>query len=384
LKRGTLATLIARREGGGLLVAASKLVTTLTEQAGLFRRVLDLDYSDARRHMKLWVHWPRVAKMLRDREESCHKRGIPFIVPGYRRCLRLAEITGRMGPAIPTDPPPPFVERDPLPTDVAVLMEMVERLEQQNRLERAKSIKLTSELDMAKDELNELRTERQVTSPTGWFSNLAGWIGSKLPKIKPVARPSEVEVRIGNCLDLIDPGENVHDAIVTDPPYQISLHGYDWDRTNISFSAELWAHLFRVLKPGGYVAFFTAPRRYHRAAIACEDAGFTLYPFLGWRFRDGLPKPVNLSELFDRDNLAEREVIGTRRGSGFTIANVDHGAQNRTHTDFAAHARHVSQEAQNWRGYFYGVNTLKPCMEPILLAQKPIRADSDHVAVYPA
>ena len=100
-----------------------------------------------------------------------------------------------------------------------------------------------------------------------------------------------------------------------------------------------------------------------------------MYPFLGWRFREGLPKPVNLSELFDRDNLDDREVIGIRRGSGFTAANVNHGAQNRSHFDFAMHARHVSPEALDWRGYYYGVNTLKPCLEPILLAQKPISTD---------
>ena len=144
-----------------------------------------------------------------------------------------------------------------------------------------------------------------------------------------------------------------------------------WD-SDISFMPALWERFFRVLKPGGYIAFFAAPRLYHRAAMVCEQAGFTLYPFMGWRFRDGLPKPINLSELFDRDNIVERDVLGVRRGSGFTQANVDHGAQNRSHVDFARHARHVSAEAQAWRGYYYGVNTLKPSLEPILLAQKPI------------
>ena len=117
----------------------------------------------------------------------------------------------------------------------------------------------------------------------------------------------------------------------------------------------------RVLKPGGYAAVFTAPRLYHRAALASENAGFTIMPFLAWRFREGLAKPVNLSELFDRDNLDAREIIGQRKGSGYTHANVDHGAQNRTHTVFTAHARYVSEEAQDWRGYYYGRNALTSC-----------------------
>jgi len=42
------------------------------------------------------------------------------------------------------------------------------------------------------------------------------------------------------------------------------------------------------------------------------------------------------------------------------------------HTSISPDTRHVSTEAQDRRGYFYGVNALKPCLEPILLAQKPI------------
>ncbi len=372
LKRGSLEALRARREWGGLLVAAAKLVTSREEQTNLFRRVLDIDYSNSRLHMKLWVFWPRVAQMLFDRAESCRRRGGPFVVPGYARCLRLAGITSRIGPVIPCDPPLP-IEPEPL-TEVEALIERVKELEQQNRLEREKSLRLGVELDETRDELAGLKSEQPVHgNKKSLYHAVTGWIGAKIPRLSPPEPDptATIEVRIGNCLDLIEPEENIYDAIVTDPPYSIGLHGCGWDN-DISFSPELWHRFFQVLKPGGYVALFAAPRLYHRAAMACETAGFTIHPFMGWRFREGLPKPINLSELFDRDNLDEREVIGTRRGSGFTTANVDHGAQNRTHTVFAEHARHVSQEAQDWRGYYYGVNTLKPCVEPILLAQKPI------------
>ena len=78
-----------------------------------------------------------------------------------------------------------------------------------------------------------------------------------------------------------------------------------------------------------------------------------------------------IKEVVYRGSQNQGDVIGIRRGSGFTQANVDHGAQNRSHVDFARHARHVSAESAMWRGYYYGVNALKPCLEPILLAQKP-------------
>ena len=373
-----MATLIARREVGGLLVAASKLVANLTDQIALFRQILDIHYNIARQHMKLWVHWPRITAMLTGHDESCRKRGVPFIVPGYARCLRLAGIT-RMPRGTPTDPPPPVVMAHHPPTEIEALLQRLAEVELQNRLEREKSVRLAIELDTTREEIEELRFNARRSpepeqKPT-WLGRAAGWVGIKrrpLPPPQAIVSPSNVTVRIGNCLDLIETEANIYHAIVTDPPYAISLHGYAWDSTDISFSAALWERLFRVLKPGGFIAFFAAPRLYHRAATACENAGFELYPSLGWRFRDGLPKPINLSELFDRDNLAEREIIGTRRGSGFTQANVDHGAQARTHVTFAMHSRHVSDEAQTWRGFYYGVNALKPCMEPVVLAQKPI------------
>lgn len=183
---------------------------------------------------------------------------------------------------------------------------------------------------------------------------------------------SNNHLHIGDCLQVLEGQDNTYDAIVTDPPYEIGLHGKKWDQTGITFSAALWSSLFRVLKPGGFIAAFAMPRLYHRLATAAEDAGFELYPPMQWKFDGGLPKPINLSELFDRDNIEEREVVGYRQGSGYTRANVAQGAQNRTHTQFPIYARHVSQEAQTWRGWFYGLNTLKPCLEPILIAQRPI------------
>lgn len=183
---------------------------------------------------------------------------------------------------------------------------------------------------------------------------------------------STVKVKIGDCLNLIGNEPNIYDAIITDPPYCIQLHRIKWDSTDISFSPNLWKQMYTVLKPGGFIAAFSATRLYHRLASAAEDAGFVIFPFLSWKFSNGLMKPTNVSEMFDRANLDQREIIGYRSGSGYTKANVIHGAQNRSTTKFPIYARHVSDEAQLWEGYYYGVNCMAPCMEPILLAQKPI------------
>jgi hypothetical protein len=371
LKRGTIGALIARRERGGLFVAAAELVSSRQEQVRLFRRIVDLDYSEARKHMRVWLFWERIAKMLSDREESCRKRGVPFVVPGYRRCLEIIGIERKPDPLY--EPPPAPPEPPPLPNDVVALTEMVKQLEMKIRLQRADKAHLLVELDIARDELRSVTADRGDEQSKGIAGKFTGWLRRRraLPT-PPPDRAGELEVRPGHCLDRTETEPNIFDAVVTDGPYELGLHGKAWDTGDISFSAALWDRFMLVLKPGGYVAFFAAPRLYHHAAMAAEKAGFIIHPFLSWRFRDGLAKPMNLSELFDRENLDQREIIGVRRGSGFTQANVDQGAQNRTHTSFTAYARYVSEEAQNWRGYYYGRNALKPCIEPILLAQKPI------------
>jgi site-specific DNA-methyltransferase (adenine-specific) len=160
------------------------------------------------------------------------------------------------------------------------------------------------------------------------------------------------------------------DAIITDPPYELNYMSKNWDNTGIAFSPELWNLFFTVLKPGGFIAAFAASRLYHRIACAGENAGFKVYPMLNWVFDNGLPKPINLSELFDRE-VKDRKSSGNRKGSGFTSANVKHGAQNRTKTDFEAKERYLTEESKQWAGYYYGANCFKPVMEPIFLGQKP-------------
>jgi DNA modification methylase len=46
----------------------------------------------------------------------------------------------------------------------------------------------------------------------------------------------------------------------------------------------------RVLKPGGHLAAFGAPRTFHRVACGIEDAGFQLRDTLMWVYGTGMPK----------------------------------------------------------------------------------------------
>ena len=50
------------------------------------------------------------------------------------------------------------------------------------------------------------------------------------------------------------------------------------------FMTPIAKELFRIIKPGGFVLMFSAPRLYHRMAMAVEDAGFEIRDQYAWRF----------------------------------------------------------------------------------------------------
>jgi len=97
----------------------------------------------------------------------------------------------------------------------------------------------------------------------------------------------------GDCLDRLRelPDCSV-DAVVTDPPYGLSFMGKKWDYDVPS--VEAWAECFRVLKPGGHLLAFAGTRTQHRMAVRIEDAGFEIRDMIAWVYGSGFPKSHNL------------------------------------------------------------------------------------------
>ena len=101
----------------------------------------------------------------------------------------------------------------------------------------------------------------------------------------------------GDCVELMRgmPDCSV-DAIVTDPPYELSFMGRKWDGSGIAYSVEMWAEALRVLKPGGHLLAFGGTRTYHRMACAIEDAGFEIRDSIHWVYGSGFPKSLNVGK----------------------------------------------------------------------------------------
>ena len=168
----------------------------------------------------------------------------------------------------------------------------------------------------------------------------------------------------GDCREIVHglADESVH-LVLTDPPYFLDGLDGDWKKgkraanpkSAISgipssmkfdprqgrdfqkFLAPLCADLLRVLKPGGFVLMFSAPRMVHRAAAALEDAGFGIRDQYVWRY--------------------------TKRAQ-FKSFSMDHFIRKR---DCSEEERERILKALNGRR----TPQLRPQFEPMVCAQKP-------------
>jgi site-specific DNA-methyltransferase (adenine-specific) len=196
--------------------------------------------------------------------------------------------------------------------------------------------------------------------------------------------------------------DNSIDSIVTDPPYGLSDHGTDdvveclaaWmagkpyvTRKKGGFMArswdawvpgpEVWCECYRVLKPGGYLLCFASTRTDDLMSIAIRLAGFRKHPFLAWITGQGMSKATNLSKMIDKQAGAERKVVGTADVSPDMRGGNYGNANGRMAADITIPS---SPEAQQWDGWYYGLQSMRPAVEPILMFQKfPDRSMVDNV-----
>lgn len=184
----------------------------------------------------------------------------------------------------------------------------------------------------------------------------------------------------GDCIEQMRTLEaDSVDAIVTDPPYGLEFMGKDWDGfgTPLGFQTwtEQWAReALRVLKPGGHLLAFGGTRMYHRLAAGIEDAGFEIRDTLMWLYGSGFPKSLDVSKAIDKAAGAEREVVGpspwnaVKGNKGRNSPSVQDGGLSHggIRHDITAPS---TEAAKKWQGWG---TALKPAVEPIVLARKPL------------
>lgn len=171
----------------------------------------------------------------------------------------------------------------------------------------------------------------------------------------------------GDCLDVLRslPDCSV-DSVVTDPPYGLSFMGKKWDYDVPS--VEVWQECLRVLKPGGHLLAFAGTRTQHRMAVRIEDAGFEIRDTIAWVYGSGFPKSLDVSKAIDKAAGVERtEVIGVRR-TGVQSGSFNDGsvAESDKWNPITAPATDFARQWQGWG------TALKPALEPITLARKPL------------
>jgi hypothetical protein len=167
---------------------------------------------------------------------------------------------------------------------------------------------------------------------------------------------------------------------ITDPPYELSFMGKQWDGTGVAFQSETWAKVLDSLLPGGMLLSFGGTRTYHRMTCAIEDAGFEVRDCLMWLYGSGFPKSLDVSKAIDKAAGAERELGPKRVSADGTIAHDRAGARHegyerpwRADAEAVDRNTRVSYPATDHAKLWSGWGTaLKPAWEPIVLAMKPL------------
>ena len=169
------------------------------------------------------------------------------------------------------------------------------------------------------------------------------------------------------------------DCVNTDPPYEIGFMATSdrrWDTTGIAYDVAVWKEVLRVCKPGANLFAFGGTRTSHRTVCAIEDAGFEIRDSIHWIYGQGQPHGLNVAKAIDEKLGAEPTVVGkrtltgnaaqtTKEKGGTYGANTDSRGVKPKEVDVTVP---TTDEAKVWDGW----NTnLKPCHEPIAVAQKP-------------
>ena len=198
-----------------------------------------------------------------------------------------------------------------------------------------------------------------------------------------------------DCLDGLKQIESDSiDAIISDPPYQLSSitkrfgkensaeaqYGNDgaFQRVSSGFMGKEWDVLptldilkesLRVLKSGAWALWLMTPRQDSQLEflLRLRQAGFNIaFSSIEWVYASGFPKAMNISKAIDKKLGYKRTRIQHPQNLSHHSEELEYGFKNEIITD-----EPVSKEAKALDGSYAGMQ-LKPARELIIVSQKPI------------
>ena len=105
--------------------------------------------------------------------------------------------------------------------------------------------------------------------------------------------------------------KNIDSILVKNLPYGSGLSGgvrnarwYEKNRNNVleysNWIIKWCKEIFRVLKPGGFIAVFNSNRTIAQVQVALENVGFYARDILVWKRNTGIPKGLNISKKLQK------------------------------------------------------------------------------------
>jgi site-specific DNA-methyltransferase (adenine-specific) len=185
--------------------------------------------------------------------------------------------------------------------------------------------------------------------------------------------------------------DNSVDSIVTDPPYGLSDNKFvadtiiKWVNGERDFIPDgkgfmgkawdsfvpppaIWDECLRVLKPGGHLLAFFGSRTQDIGALSIRLAGFEIRDSIAWVYGSGFPKSLDISKAIDKQAGAKRKVIGKSKyhSNQHSFADSDKYSGTDFKADITAPSTAAAKQYSGWG------TALKPAVEPIVVARKPL------------
>lgn len=203
-----------------------------------------------------------------------------------------------------------------------------------------------------------------------------------------------------------------------DPPYDLKIVGKEWDNFDILASEEYNQLLYDVMLPGGFVLCYSHARVHHRVLVALENAGFIVHKTIfGWTYASGNPQGAaniqrNMEKYFAKqyngicecDNPVKGQTIRGHIDPKFASTSIPvdmcqtcgkpirvvleeiqwgestgkkkMGGPGYGNNNLQVIAQPMVKEAEIFAPYTYGLSSLKPAVEPVIMVQKPFEGSS--------